>query len=109
MIAKGKASMPDFGAYQNESYLAGLGGRLRRFAIGFDDLEAKARAAMAESLASYVAGGCGRATIAEAERGADQVRGDALIGLSDKELATASRVLDHVCRMLAPMADELGP
>jgi lactate 2-monooxygenase len=101
--------MPDFGAYQNEIYLAGLSGRLRRFPISLDDLEAKAHAAMAESLVSYVAGGCGRATVAKVGRVADQVRGDALIGLSDKELATASWVLDHICRMLTPIADEPGP
>jgi MarR family transcriptional regulator for hemolysin len=51
----------------------------------------------------------GRATVAEVERVADQVRGVALTGLSDKELATASHVLEHVCGVLAPMADELGP
>jgi isopentenyl diphosphate isomerase/L-lactate dehydrogenase-like FMN-dependent dehydrogenase len=51
--------MPDFGAYQNEIYLAGLSGRPPRFPISFDELEAKAHAAMPESLVSYVAGGCG--------------------------------------------------
>jgi lactate 2-monooxygenase len=51
--------MADFGAYQNEIYLAGLSGRLPRFPIGFDELEAKAQAAMPQSLVSYVAGGCG--------------------------------------------------
>jgi lactate 2-monooxygenase len=51
--------VPDFGAYQNEIYLAGLSGRLPRFPMRFDELEAKAHAAMAESLVSYVAGGCG--------------------------------------------------
>jgi MarR family transcriptional regulator, transcriptional regulator for hemolysin len=51
----------------------------------------------------------GRATVAKVERVAQQVRGDALTGLSGDELATASHVLEHVCRMLAPMADEPGP
>jgi MarR family transcriptional regulator for hemolysin len=51
----------------------------------------------------------GRATVAKVERVADQVRGDALVGLSDHELATAARVLDHICRTLAPLADEPGP
>jgi lactate 2-monooxygenase len=51
--------MPDFGAYQNEIYIAGLSGRLPRFPMRFDDLEAKAHAAMPQSLVSYVAGGCG--------------------------------------------------
>lgn len=50
----------------------------------------------------------GRATVAKVERVARQVRGDALMGLSGNEIATASHVLEHVCRMLAPMADEPG-
>jgi MarR family transcriptional regulator for hemolysin len=50
----------------------------------------------------------GRATVAKVERVAQQVRGDALMGLSGDEIATASHVLEHVCRMLAPMADEPG-
>jgi lactate 2-monooxygenase len=51
--------MPDFGAYQNEIYLAGLSGLLPSFPVRFDELEAKAHAAMPASLVSYVAGGCG--------------------------------------------------
>ena len=51
--------MPDFGAYQNEIYLAGLSGRLPSFPMRFDELEAKAHKAMPASLVSYVAGGCG--------------------------------------------------
>ena len=51
--------MPDFGAYQNEIYLAGLSGHLPSFPMRFDELEAKAHAAMPASLVSYVAGGCG--------------------------------------------------
>jgi MarR family transcriptional regulator, transcriptional regulator for hemolysin len=51
----------------------------------------------------------GRTTVAKVERVAQQVRGDALNGLSGDELATASHVLEHVCRMLAPLADEPGP
>src|SRR5271167_4254761 len=51
--------MPDYGAYQNEIYLAGLSGRLPRFPMRFDELEAKAHAAMPDGLVSYVAGGCG--------------------------------------------------
>jgi lactate 2-monooxygenase len=50
---------PDFGAYQNEIYLAGLSGRLPWFPMRFEELEAKAHAAMPASLVSYVAGGCG--------------------------------------------------
>jgi isopentenyl diphosphate isomerase/L-lactate dehydrogenase-like FMN-dependent dehydrogenase len=55
----GEASVPDYGAYQNEIYLGGLSGRLPRFPMRFDELEAKAHAAMPEGLVSYVAGGCG--------------------------------------------------
>jgi len=66
-----------------------------------DDADRRAKAIVLTRL--------GRATVAKVERVADQVRGDALIGLSDKELATAARVLDHVCGTLAPMADEPGP
>jgi lactate 2-monooxygenase len=64
--------MPDFGAYQNEIYLAGLSGRLPSFPMRFDELEAKAHAAMPASLVSYVAGGCGdertQEALAEAKR-----------------------------------------
>ena len=51
----------------------------------------------------------GRATVAKVERVAQQVRGDALAGLAENEVATASRVLDHVCRTLEPMAGEPAP
>ncbi|HEY1941093.1 MAG TPA: MarR family transcriptional regulator [Roseiarcus sp.] len=44
----------------------------------------------------------GRATVSKVESVAQQVRDDALIGLTDEELTTASRVLEHVCRALAP-------
>jgi MarR family transcriptional regulator, transcriptional regulator for hemolysin len=50
----------------------------------------------------------GRTTVAKVERVAQQVRGDALMGVAENELETASHVLEHVCRMLAPLADELG-
>jgi len=66
-----------------------------------DDADRRAKAIVLTRL--------GRATVAKVERVADEVRGDALIGLSDKELATASHVLDHVCGRLGPMADEPGP
>ena len=51
--------MGHFGDYQNEIYLAGLKGHQPRFPIRFEELEAKAHAALPESLVSYVAGGCG--------------------------------------------------
>jgi|SRR5271154_3457920 MarR family transcriptional regulator, transcriptional regulator for hemolysin len=66
-----------------------------------DDADRRAKAIVLTRL--------GRTTVAKVERIADQVRGDALIGLSDEELATASHVLEHVCRALAPMAGEPGP
>jgi len=66
-----------------------------------DDADRRAKAIVLTRL--------GRATVAKVERVADQVRGDALVGLSDEELATASHVLDQVCRTLAPMADEPAP
>jgi hypothetical protein len=49
------------------------------------------------------------ATVKKVERVAGQARADALMGLAENELAAASHVLEHVCRMLAPMADEPGP
>ena len=51
----------------------------------------------------------GLAAVAKVERVAQQVRGDALMGLAENKLATASHVLDHVCRMLATLADEPEP
>jgi lactate 2-monooxygenase len=51
--------MANFGDYQNEIYFAGLSGHQPRFPIRFDELEAKAHAALPKSLVSYVAGGCG--------------------------------------------------
>ena len=51
--------MAHFGDYQNEIYLAGLRGQLPLFPIRFDELAARAHAALPASLVSYVAGGCG--------------------------------------------------
>jgi lactate 2-monooxygenase len=51
--------MANFGDYQNEIYFAGLSGGRPSFPIRFEELEAKAHAALPESLVSYVAGGCG--------------------------------------------------
>ena len=51
----------------------------------------------------------GRATVAKVERVAEQLPGDALVGLAENELATASHVLERVCRMLAPLTDEPDP
>ena len=51
--------MTNFGDYQDEIYLAGLSGRTPRFPFRFEELEARAHAAMSPSLASYVAGGSG--------------------------------------------------
>jgi len=51
--------MANFGDYQNEIYFSGLSGGRPSFPIRFEELEAKAHAALPESLVSYVAGGCG--------------------------------------------------
>ncbi len=48
-----------FGDYQNEIYLAGLSGVLPTMPMAFQELEARAQAAMSPSLLSYVAGGAG--------------------------------------------------
>lgn len=58
--------MANFGDYQNEIYFAGLGGGRPSFPIRFEELEAKAHAALPESLVSYVAGGCGNERTQEA-------------------------------------------
>ena len=50
----------------------------------------------------------GRETVVKVESVAQQVREDALAGLSEDDLATASHVLDHVCRVLAPQAGDLA-
>ena len=51
--------MANFGDFQFEIYLAALHGNLPRLPIRYEELEAKALAALSPSLASYVAGGCG--------------------------------------------------
>jgi lactate 2-monooxygenase len=51
--------MGNFGDYQNEIYLGGLSGRQPLYPMRFDELEAKAHAALSPGLVSYVAGGCG--------------------------------------------------
>ena len=48
-----------FGDYQNEIYLGGLSGVLPTMPMAFDELEARAQAALSPSLLSYVAGGAG--------------------------------------------------
>ena len=42
----------------------------------------------------------GRAIADKVETVARRIRGDALTGLSDKDIATTVRVLQHVCRAL---------
>ena len=51
--------MPHYGDYQNEIYFGGLAGQVPKYPIRFEELEARAHAAMPASLLSYVAGGCG--------------------------------------------------
>ena len=58
--------MPHYGDYQNEIYFAGLSGHQPRLPIRFEELEARAHAAMPGTLVSYVAGGCGNERTQEA-------------------------------------------
>ena len=51
--------MPAFGDYQNEIYGNGLRGVTPRLPVDFAGLEARARAALPETVLDYVAGGCG--------------------------------------------------
>ncbi|MFD4630616.1 lactate 2-monooxygenase [Streptomyces sp. NPDC058284] len=48
-----------FKDYQDEIYLGGLGGVVPKYPMAFAELEARAHAAMAPSVVSYVAGGAG--------------------------------------------------
>src|SRR5690242_11211286 len=48
-----------FGDYQNEIYIDGLSGVLPALPMEFQELEARAQAALSPSLLSYVAGGAG--------------------------------------------------
>jgi MarR family transcriptional regulator for hemolysin len=48
----------------------------------------------------------GLATVQKVETVAQKVRDDALAGLSDYEVETASRVLARICRALAPSSEE---
>jgi lactate 2-monooxygenase len=51
--------MPAFGDYQNEIYFNGLRGVRPKLPVDFKSLEAKASAALPQSVLSYVQGGCG--------------------------------------------------
>ena len=51
----------------------------------------------------------GRAMADQVEAVAHRVREDALAGLSDADIETAFRVLDHVCRALATTVPEAAP
>src|ERR1700739_2050586 len=51
--------MTAFGDYQNEIYFKGLRGLKPKLPVNFKLLELKARAAMPETVLSYIAGGCG--------------------------------------------------
>jgi lactate 2-monooxygenase len=62
-----------FGSYQDEIYLAGLGGVVPRFPLGYGELEARAQEALPSFVRSYVAGGAGdertqRANVAAFDR-----------------------------------------
>ena len=58
--------MAQFGDYQNEIYLGGMRGEHPRFPIRFEELAARACAALPSSIVSYVAGGCGNERTQEA-------------------------------------------
>jgi len=51
--------MRNFGDYQNEIYLNGLGGVLPKLPVDYARLEARAMEAMPASVRNYVQGGCG--------------------------------------------------
>ena len=51
----------------------------------------------------------GRAIADKVEVAVRQVRADALAGLSEADIATTFRVLDHICRVLAATADDSTP
>jgi lactate 2-monooxygenase len=53
------ASSTNFGDYQNEIYLAGLGGRLPDLPMTYAELADRAAAALPPTVLSYVAGGAG--------------------------------------------------
>ena len=53
------AVTPDYGNYQSEIYLAGLGGVVPEYPMDFAGLEARAAHALSPSVLSYVAGGAG--------------------------------------------------
>jgi lactate 2-monooxygenase len=54
-----ETNVPSYGDYQNEIYLKGLHGVKPKLPVDFRSLEEQARAALPESVLSYVAGGCG--------------------------------------------------
>lgn len=51
--------MSNFSDFQNEIYFAGIDGRLPKLPVNFAALEKLAHEAMAPSVMSYIAGGCG--------------------------------------------------
>lgn len=55
-------SLPPYGDYQNEIYLAGLEGVLPQFPVDYRTLEARAAGALPASVLSYVQSGCGDET-----------------------------------------------
>ncbi len=48
----------------------------------------------------------GRSTVGQVEAVARKVREEVLAGLTDEEIEAASRALDHICRVLAPAAED---
>jgi lactate 2-monooxygenase len=82
--------MANFGDYQNEIYFAGLSGHQPRFPIRFEELEAKAHAALPAGIVSYVAGGCGNERTQEANVAAFDRWGlvpRMFVGATDRDLS----------------------
>ncbi|WP_369381944.1 alpha-hydroxy-acid oxidizing protein [Streptomyces sp. cg36] len=80
-----------FGSYQNEIYLAGLGGVVPSLPFAHEELESRARAALAPPVWSYVAGGAGdertqRANVAAFERWGLYPR--MFVGAAERDLST---------------------
>ncbi len=61
MTANGRvdATVPHWGTYQNEIYLAGLGGEIPRLPMTYAELERSAQGVLGAALTSYIAGGAG--------------------------------------------------
>ncbi len=82
--------MPNYGDYQLEIYLGGLGGQKPEHAMSYEELERRAEAALSTEIFSYVAGGAGnehtqRANVAAFDRYALMPR--MLSGAAERDLS----------------------